>query len=444
MIKRIIFSLTLLSVFYKVNSQGLIKGSSLPEIISDQTINFPSNIFRLSDYKGKPLIIDFWSFYCSYCLKNFPKAELLQKKFEGKVQIILVNQESLLQTKALFEKFKTLKTKIRMPNLPMMTGDSVFSKLFPINGLPMIVWIDADGKFRYCSSEINEKELTAFLNGQTPDLVEKKPKKDFINRRTLFEQKNKDYLNDIVYYSYISHYVDGSDIGNSNLASANNGKDARLSRNAGSIADLLITAYGENDIKYVFRKGVNVEFDVSDKSKYILPKRDSLTATEYINWIKNYYFRYDCVVPKEKRHKLFEYMRQDICRYFDLNVKVEQRRMKCLALVRTSDSLKIKSWGMPNTDSFKKQKISERIDSLYFADMPIEDFVRTLQIVQYHLGIKIPIVDCTSYSGHIDIAIPNMDDSETTLEYWKQQLKYYDLALIEKECFASVLVIQEN
>src|SRR5882724_8684660 len=165
---------------YCLKGQELKRGQVVPEIVSTQTINFPTSVFRLSEYRGKPLILDFWSFNCSSCLKSFPETELLKKKFEGQVQIVLVNQESSKQTEALFEKFKTLKTKIRKPNLSMVTGDKALHKLFPVNGLPMLVWIDANGKFRYRTSDMNERQLNDFINGQTPELLEKDPKADFI------------------------------------------------------------------------------------------------------------------------------------------------------------------------------------------------------------------------------------------------------------------------
>src|SRR5688572_9535860 len=44
----------------------------------------------LADFKGKWLIVDFWTRWCPACIASFPKVDELKKKFEGKVQFILV------------------------------------------------------------------------------------------------------------------------------------------------------------------------------------------------------------------------------------------------------------------------------------------------------------------------------------------------------------------
>jgi thiol-disulfide isomerase/thioredoxin len=429
--------------FY-LKGQELKRGQAVPEIVSNQTMNFPTSIFRLSDYRGKPLIIDFWSFNCSYCLRNFSKTELLQKKFGDKLQIVYVNQESLKQTKAFFEKFKKLKTKITMPNLPMVTGDKVFHKLFPINALPIIVWIDAEGKFRYRSSLMNEEQLTAFVKGKAPNLFEIDPKTDFIKDASLFEQPNKKYLKDISYYSYIAHYLNGSDIGNSNRQSNDNGKLVRLSKNEGSILEFIMAAFSEYDEKYVFRNGINVVLKVADSSKYVRPKRNELPDSEYSKWQANYLFRYECAVPIEKKDRVFEFMRQDLCRYFDLDVRVEKRMMKCLALVSITDELQFKERGLSKSASYTAHLRSDRYDSLFFANEPMSKLLWRIQLDHYHLGVNKPIVNRTTYEGRIDMVFPVMYDDETTIEYWKEQLARYGLALIEENCLTDVLVIREK
>jgi len=38
---------------------------------------------KLSDYKGKLVIIDFWASWCYSCLHKFPKMDELQKKYSN-------------------------------------------------------------------------------------------------------------------------------------------------------------------------------------------------------------------------------------------------------------------------------------------------------------------------------------------------------------------------
>jgi thiol-disulfide isomerase/thioredoxin len=430
--------------FSLAEGQELVRGQKLPEVTSDQTINMAKKLFRLSDYRGKPVIFDFWSFNCSSCLKRFGETELLQKKFEGRLQILLVNHESLQHTKLMFEKFKKLKTKIKMPELPMITGDTVLHRLFPVNGLPMVVWIDKTGKFMYRTGDMNEQQLSDFVNDRTPELVETDPRKDFVNRQTVFEQSNKEYLKDIVYYSYIAHYLNGTDIGNSNGLPRNEGKTARLSRNAASITELVMMAFGENDAKYIFRQGVNVVLHVSDSVAFMRPDKQSLSPTVFSKWLNQYFYRYDCAVPIEKKGQLYEFMQQDICRYFNLKVSVEKRQMKCLVLKKQTDEICFKANGFLKSKSYPNQQSSEKIDSIYFANVPMKNLVKTLQADFYTTGLKQPMVDETNYDGNIDMVFPFVNDGETNIGYWQKQLARYGLVLAEEESIADVLVISER
>src|SRR5882762_10107873 len=66
-------------------------GDTLPDYSIGNMINYSSTSARLSDFKGKWMILDLWSSTCSGCLAAMPKLLQLQKEFEGKLQIIMLN-----------------------------------------------------------------------------------------------------------------------------------------------------------------------------------------------------------------------------------------------------------------------------------------------------------------------------------------------------------------
>src|SRR5258705_3241888 len=99
-------------------SQELTIGDVCPDV---RLVNYANNkikSFTLSDFKSKLIIIDFWGTGCTSCIKAFPKIDSLQKKFQDKIQFILVNKESADSTRGFFLKRK----KIKDPDVPMVMG----------------------------------------------------------------------------------------------------------------------------------------------------------------------------------------------------------------------------------------------------------------------------------------------------------------------------------
>ncbi len=48
---------------------------------------------KLSDFRGKLLIIDFWATWCSPCVAMLPKMEQLQSQFADKIQFLPVTYQ---------------------------------------------------------------------------------------------------------------------------------------------------------------------------------------------------------------------------------------------------------------------------------------------------------------------------------------------------------------
>lgn len=77
--KRLIFALIMIWSFSGVSAQ-VKKGTPAPEIslqdLSGQTLS-------LSSFKGKVVLLDFWSSWCMPCRKNNPNLVSLYEKFKG-------------------------------------------------------------------------------------------------------------------------------------------------------------------------------------------------------------------------------------------------------------------------------------------------------------------------------------------------------------------------
>src|ERR1700749_4774255 len=73
-------------------SKPLTIGQSVPDI-SSTMINYSKPTIKVSDFRGKLLILDFWATWCQPCRAFLKTADELQRSFDGKVEILPVTYE---------------------------------------------------------------------------------------------------------------------------------------------------------------------------------------------------------------------------------------------------------------------------------------------------------------------------------------------------------------
>ncbi|MGE8290279.1 MAG: TlpA family protein disulfide reductase [Sphingobacterium sp.] len=110
-------------------------------------------LVELSRYKGKPLLLDFWSTSCGACIYYFAKLIDIQKYFGESLNVLLVNSFVKRDT---YTKINGMSDEIlRTNNLPSVYQDDYLIKLFPHEPIPHYVWISDEGRI----SAITIKEL---------------------------------------------------------------------------------------------------------------------------------------------------------------------------------------------------------------------------------------------------------------------------------------------
>ena len=76
-----------------LTQNGLKPGDELPDIKIHKLFNYPVKDTRLSAFRGKVLILDFWATWCSPCVAMMPRMDSLQKEFAGKIQFLPVSNQ---------------------------------------------------------------------------------------------------------------------------------------------------------------------------------------------------------------------------------------------------------------------------------------------------------------------------------------------------------------
>src|SRR5690606_26161841 len=131
---------------------------------------FESDTIRqdLQDYKGKHLILAFWSLDCGACLMNLPNIQKLQKEFENRIAIIPVNNQTRRNDYERFYEFFTKGHRLLPQKFsgPSIVYDTFYDRLFPYRVLPRYIWIGPNGLVKaILSSEfLNSYQLQLVLD----------------------------------------------------------------------------------------------------------------------------------------------------------------------------------------------------------------------------------------------------------------------------------------
>ncbi|MCC5945206.1 MAG: TlpA family protein disulfide reductase [Bernardetiaceae bacterium] len=138
--------------------KGLPRGSEAPDF-EVQTLE--GKTVKLSDYKGKVVMLYFWADWCPACKKEFPDTQAYYEKLKSddfEILVINVKQEKKI-SQEFQEKFEA--------TFPMIADtDGSLSSLYKVDELlPTNYFIDTEGKvIRQILGWIDEQQVRVMIN----------------------------------------------------------------------------------------------------------------------------------------------------------------------------------------------------------------------------------------------------------------------------------------
>ena len=134
-------------------------GDTLPNLVLQDFMGAPSKICRLSAYRGKPLLIDFWATWCAPCREDIPKLNAWHQQY-GPRGLVIVGV-----TRERAEKVEPFLKKVSMLYTIGLEQKVVLSDALKIKGLPYAIFVSRSGKivWRGQPEDISEQLIESLL-----------------------------------------------------------------------------------------------------------------------------------------------------------------------------------------------------------------------------------------------------------------------------------------
>ena len=150
--------LLLLSWSASAYSEQLLTPYKGPQPAPDfELVDVDGDKHRLSDYRGKPLIINFWATWCPPCREEMPSMNRAWHKVKDDVSMLAINVGEDEDTIFIF----SADYPIDFPVLLDSSGAVI--REWPVKGLPTTFVLDREGNIRYTAVGAREWDDDALL-----------------------------------------------------------------------------------------------------------------------------------------------------------------------------------------------------------------------------------------------------------------------------------------
>lgn len=128
----------------------VIVGQKVPTDFWDQKHTLyedgKTRVITLKDFKGKVLVLDFWSVSCGNCIFHQKDISYFKEQYPEDLEVIMVNP---LKTKDGLNQITAFENRFRQEYFPdgfrSIILDKELSNLFAVRGFPTYVWITPGG-----------------------------------------------------------------------------------------------------------------------------------------------------------------------------------------------------------------------------------------------------------------------------------------------------------
>lgn len=402
--------------------KALTVGDTVQDLTINNVHNYPSSIIRLSDLKGKLVILDFMSTGCISCMEALLRFDSLYKKYKKQLMFIIISYEPSKN----IQRFLIKSPIGKQLKLPIVSDDSILASLFPHVYISHEVWIkDRKVKAITGAEYVTSSNVEQILNDVKVRWPVKRDITDFDYRKHIVHL-NEEAIPLSSYPSTVFYSAFTNNMQNISHRFIKE-EDSAMQSTCISLINLPVIDLYRYSYDQLSLPLSNILLTVRDTSRYIYDSNKEYLA----DWtIKNTYC-YQIKFPSDLSQKLVKQkMVSDLDFYLGLNCGWKTVAVPCLILIKKQESgNNVSLSGFYNFHT-SLQEHSRTITASYIV----------YQLNQNLLGI--PTLDESGLSENtiLDTCILNFSN----LDVLNQQINKYGLKLIIATRFRKMLVIKER
>ena len=112
------------------------------DMVDGDLYDLEGKVRHLSEYKGKYILLDFWSQGCGPCFQSLPEVEEIAKVYKEKMEVISINQDSEKKWKQFVSDKKLTGNQWN----ELRNGNTGLAAAYQVRGIPHYVMISPEGK----------------------------------------------------------------------------------------------------------------------------------------------------------------------------------------------------------------------------------------------------------------------------------------------------------
>ncbi|MET7000696.1 peroxiredoxin family protein [Chitinophaga defluvii] len=451
---------------YKDNTPKV--GDTIQNHSFKEVRNFPNNVKSISDFRGKWLVIDFWSMNCSGCIQGFPVMDKLQQQFKGQVQVIMAANVNPIRKGSLASHLRLFELQSKSHNLTVaFEFDSLFAKQMNMNNhlVPVIFVIDPSGVVRTKGYKMDSLTLSNIIKGEK--VTYKLSSADHVAKGYNYKlplmtngiQANGDLDTNFVFRSLLA-------IWNENTSEANchgfddskkalfKGRAEALGFDLGGLLRIAYTgkpSWGPGDSLYV-----QLSQDVINETnrrnlldgKYLQIDTAGIDYNKKRKIIGVNMFSYSIINknPGTTKAQLRQSMLKDVEGYFNIETKIEKRKVKVwkLVIIDSNLSKNLRSKGGQSemllkgiTDGEGYRLTNYSIDQIVINSLLLLP-IRSIDQSNHYTPI---IINATGINFNIDL---NLHANMYDLNSVRKSLNNFGLDLVPAEDFINAIVVSDR
>lgn len=114
-------------------------------------------VFRLSDYRGKPVLVDFWATWCAPCRTSLPHLSTLQERYRNRGLVVVGLSLDDLDAHTVRRFAERMQLRFRIG----MADERVLDLYGPIRSVPTTIFIDRKGRV--------VRRVAGYIDAETTD-----------------------------------------------------------------------------------------------------------------------------------------------------------------------------------------------------------------------------------------------------------------------------------